>query len=121
MSFVDRRAHERVQYPASERPILTVGAARFDVLDCSERGLLVARAGTTAVAAGTDLQGTVRFPTGREVPVEGVVVRAQEDAVAIQFTGLWIPRDVILAEQRRLRQGLMQDPSAAQPTPPEDQ
>jgi hypothetical protein len=106
MSFIDRRAHERVQYGTSERPILTVGGAAYEVLDCSERGLLIARARDAPVETGTDLQGTIRFPTGRQVPVEGVVVRAQQDAVAIQFTGLWIPRDVILAEQRRLRQGL---------------
>ena len=110
MSFIDRRAHERVQYATSgERPILTVGSATYEVLDCSERGLLVARSGDELTQAGTDVQGTVRFPTGREVPVEGVVVRAQEDAVAIQFTGVWIPRDVILSELRRLRQGLTQE------------
>jgi PilZ domain len=107
MSFIDRRAHERVQYVASERPILIVGGATYQVLDCSERGLLIARAGDALVEAGVDVQGKVRFPTGNEVMVEGVVVRAQADAVAIQFTGLWIPRDVILAEQRRLRQGLV--------------
>jgi len=33
-------------------------------------------------------------------------VRAQEDAVAVQFTGVWIPREVILSELRRLKQGL---------------
>ena len=108
MNFIDRRAHERVQYAATERPTLAVGSERYEVLDCSERGLLVARAGDALAEPGVDLQGKVRFPTGVEVTVEGVVVRAQEDAIAIQFTGLWIPRDVILAEQRRLRQGLMQ-------------
>jgi hypothetical protein len=108
MSFIDRRAHERVQYSTSERPTLTIGAARYDVLDCSERGLLVVRSDEALVEAGLDFHGRIRFPTGAEVTVEGVVVRAQEDAVALQFTGLWIPREVILAEQRRLRQGLTQ-------------
>jgi hypothetical protein len=121
MSFIDRRAHERVQYAASERPILTVGGATYGVLDCSERGLLIVGAGHALAHAGTDFRGTIRFPTGTEVPVEGVVVRAQEDAVAIQFTGLWIPRDVILAEQRRLRQGLMREPPSTRPSPPEEQ
>ncbi|MFN2563761.1 MAG: PilZ domain-containing protein [Gemmatimonadaceae bacterium] len=108
MSFIDRRAHERVQYAASERPALRVAGATYEVLDCSERGLLIARTDDALVETGLDIQGTIRFPTGVEVTVEGVVVRAQEDAIAIQFTGLWIPRDVILAEQRRLRQGLAQ-------------
>jgi hypothetical protein len=108
MSFIDRRAHERVQYSTSERPVLSVGKATYEVLDCSERGLLVARADDALAEAGLDIQGKIRFPTGVEVTVEGVVLRAQQDAIAIQFTGLWIPREVILAEQRRLRQGLVQ-------------
>ena len=106
MSFIDRRAHERVQYTAGEGPRLTVRDASYQVLDCSERGLLLARTGDALAETGLDVQGKIRFPTGVEVTVEGVVVRAQEDAIAIQFTGLWIPRDVILAELRRLRQGL---------------
>jgi hypothetical protein len=107
-NFIDRRAHERVQYAATERPRLMVGAASYEVLDASERGLLVARSGDALAEQGLDIQGKVRFPTGVEVTIEGVVLRAQEDAIAIQFTGLWIPRDVILAELRRLGQGLAQ-------------
>jgi hypothetical protein len=107
MSFIDRRAHERVQYAASERPRLLVGTVSHEVLDCSERGLLLVRTGDALAQTGLDVQGKIRFPTGVEVTVEGVVVRAQEDAIAIQFTGIWIPREVILAELRRLRQGLV--------------
>lgn len=107
-NFIDRRAHERVQYGTSERPRLTIGGASYEVLDCSERGLLIVRAGDALAETGLDVQGRIRFPTGVEVPVEGVVQRAQDDAIAIQFTGIWIPRDVILAELRRLRQGLME-------------
>jgi hypothetical protein len=107
MSFIDRRAHERVVYPPGQRPTLTVGAGTYEVLDCSERGLRVVRTDEAApLESAVDLQGRVRFPPGREVMIEGVVLRVQEDAIAIQFTGLWIPRDVILAELRRMKQGL---------------
>ena len=109
MRLIDRRAHERVQYAAGERPRLSVGSASYEVLDCSERGLLVLRAGHALAETGLDVHGKVRFPTGVEATVEGVVVRAQEDAIASQVTGLWIPRDVSLAELRRLRQGLLTD------------
>jgi hypothetical protein len=108
MSFIDRRAHERVVYPKGERPTLLVGGAAYEVLDCSERGLRVARAGAAPLETSVDIQGRVRYPTGTEVMIEGVVVRVQDDAIAIQFTGLWIPRDVILAELRRMKQGLSQ-------------
>jgi hypothetical protein len=108
MSFIDRRAHERVIYPAGQRPTLTVGGGAYEVLDCSERGLRVVRAGASLLETSVDLQGRVRFLSGTEVTIEGVVVRVQDDAIAVQFTGLWIPRDVILAELRRMKQGLSQ-------------
>ncbi len=108
MSFVDRRAHERVIYPEGQRPTLIVAGAAYQVVDCSERGLRVARAGAALLETSVDLQGRVRFPTGTEVTIEGVVVRVQDDAIAIQFTGLWIPREVILGELRRMKQGLSQ-------------
>jgi hypothetical protein len=106
MSFIDRRAHERVIYPKGQRPTLTVGGGTYEVLDCSERGLGVARAGAALLETSVDIQGRVRFPPGNEVMIEGVVLRVQGDAIAIQFTGLWIPRDVILGELRRMKQGL---------------
>jgi PilZ domain-containing protein len=106
MGFIDRRAHERVVYPKGQRPTLAVGGGSYEVLDCSERGLRVARAGAALLETSVDVQGRVRFPPGNEVMVEGVVLRVQDDAIAIQFTGLWIPRDVILGELRRMKQGL---------------
>jgi hypothetical protein len=106
MSFIDRRAHERVVYPPGERPTLTVGGGTYEVLDCSERGLGIARAGAALLETSVDVQGRVRFPPGNEVMIEGVVLRVQGDAIAIQFTGLWIPREVILGELRRMKQGL---------------
>jgi hypothetical protein len=106
VSFIDRRAHERVIYPAAQRPLLLVGGVSYEVLDCSERGLRVARSSAAQLQTGADIQGRVRFPPGNEVMIEGVVLRVQDDAIAIQFTGLWIPRDVILGELRRMKQGL---------------
>lgn len=110
MNFIDRRAHERVLYPPGQRPKLLVGSSSYDVCDCSERGLLVARSGASLLETSADIQGRVRFPPGNEVMIEGVVLRVQDDAIAIQFTGLWIPRDVILGELRRMKQGLSQTP-----------
>lgn len=108
MSFIDRRAHERVTYPPGPRPTLLVAGRSYEVLDCSERGLLVARSEAAMLEAAVDIQGRVRFPPGNEVIIEGVVLRVQDEAIAIQFTGLWIPRDVILGELRRMKQGLSQ-------------
>jgi hypothetical protein len=108
MSFIDRRAHERVIYPRGQRPLLIIGSGSYDICDCSERGLRVARDGAGPLETSVDIQGRVRFPTGIEVTIEGVVLRVQQETIAIQFTGLWIPRDVILGELRRMKQGLSQ-------------
>ena len=110
MSFIDRRAHERVIYPPGQRPVLIVGGGAYEVLDCSERGLRISQSGAALLETSVDIQGRVRFPPGNEVMIEGVVLRVQNDAIAIQFTGLWIPRDVILGELRRMKQGLSQTP-----------
>ena len=49
------------------------------------------------------MRGTIRFPQGPEVPVEGVVVRAAGDGVAVNFTQIWIDKEVIERERRRVR------------------
>ena len=89
MSFIDRRAHERVIYPAGQRPTLTVGGGTYEVLDCSERGLRVARTGAALLEASVDVQGRVRFPPGNEVMIEGVVLRVQGDDRASEPIHQW--------------------------------
>ena len=102
---MERRGFERVEYSAGERPVFLTGGRAFEVVDCAERGVrFVAERETPPLPeVGTDLRGTIRFPGGPEVPVEGVVVRAGGDGIAVNFTQLWIAKEVIERERRRLR------------------
>jgi hypothetical protein len=101
----ERRGFERVEYASGERPVFLSGGGAFEVVDCAERGLryVPSGAGATLPAVGTDIRGTIRFPDGPEVPVEGVVVRVTGDGIAVNFTQLWIDKEVIEQERRRLR------------------
>ena len=104
MSFVERRGFERVEYTAGDRPVFLVGAEAFEVADCAERGLRYLPTSSAALPIpGTEIHGVIRFPTGREAHVEGVVVRAGADGVGVQFTEHWIDKEVIESERRRLR------------------
>lgn len=111
-SWSDRRAWERVDYPEPPRPRLRLGgepAGTWEVLDCGERGVRVVGTLPRELSVGSDAQGVLYFPDGTECNVEGVVIRAGEDEFALHFTSLWLERDVILGEQRRLRSAARQD------------
>jgi hypothetical protein len=105
MSNTERRGFERVEYGAGERPVFLTEGNSFEVVDCAERGVRFVAVGErgSLPAVGADVRGTIRFPGGPEVPVEGVVVRAGRDGVAVNFTMLWIDKEVIEGERRRLR------------------
>ena len=105
MSYAERRGFERVEYAAGsgERPVFLSGGGAFEIVDCAERGIRYVAIQNRLPAVGSDVRGSVRFPDGPEVPVEGVVVRAGGDGVAVNFTRLWIDKEVIERERRRLR------------------
>lgn len=102
----DRRAWERVEYADPPWPLLrltSVSGLAYDVLDCSERGVRVTGSLPPELAVGADATGTLTFPSGHECAVEGVVVRASQAGFALHFTSLWLERDVLLDEKRRMR------------------
>jgi hypothetical protein len=105
MARHERRGFERVEYgpDTAERPVFLSGGGVFDVVDCAERGIRYVAMTDRLPEVGSDVRGTIRFPDGPEVPVEGVVVRAADDGIAVNFTQLWIDKEVIERERRRLR------------------
>jgi hypothetical protein len=105
MTRKERRGFERVEYgpDASDRPVFLSGGGTFEVVDCAERGMRYLALQERVPDVGSDVRGTIRFPDGPEVPVEGVVVRAGRDGVGVNFTQLWIDKEVIERERRRLR------------------
>jgi hypothetical protein len=105
MARQERRGFERVEYGpgTTERPVFLSGGGAFEVVDCAERGIRYVAVSDRLPEVGSDVRGTIRFPDGPEVPVEGVVVRAADDGVAVNFTQKWIDKEVIERERRRLR------------------
>jgi hypothetical protein len=103
MAPSERRGFERLQYAAGERPVFLSGGTEFEVVDCAERGIRYVPLSDRMPEVGSDVRGTIRFRDGPEVPVEGVVVRAGGDGVAVNFTQIWIDKEVIERERRRLR------------------
>jgi hypothetical protein len=105
MAQRERRGFERIEYghDSGERPVFLSGGGAYEVADCAERGLRYVPPSDRLPAIGSEVRGTVRFPDGPEVPVEGVVVRAGGEGVAVNFTQLWIDKEVIERERRRLR------------------
>ncbi|MGI8496345.1 MAG: PilZ domain-containing protein [Gemmatimonadaceae bacterium] len=103
MDFSERRASPRLDFTSGVRPVLALGERVAEVLDCSERGLRYRLDDEPAPAVGSEIIATIRFPSGALASVEGVVVRVQNQTVAVEFTGLWLSPELIEAEQRRLR------------------
>ena len=103
MGPTERRGFERIEYAPGERPVFLSGGGTFEVVDCAERGLRYVAVSDRIPEVGSDIRGTIRFPDGPEVAIEGVVVRSGGDGVAINFTQLWIDKEVIERERRRLR------------------
>ncbi|HEY2379512.1 MAG TPA: PilZ domain-containing protein [Gemmatimonadaceae bacterium] len=105
MSYAERRGFERVEYApgTGDRPVFLSAGDAFEIVDCAERGIRYVAEQQVLPAVGSEVRGTVRFPDGPEVPVEGVVVRAAGDGVAVNFTQLWIDKEVIERERRRVR------------------
>lgn len=99
------RAHYRVVYPALARPRFReygLGVEHW-VIDASERGLRYLSARTPLPRPGTRVVGTVEFPDGGEIRIEGVVVRVIQDEIALHLDEAPIPFTRIIQQQRFLR------------------
>ena len=95
------RAHYRIVYPLRDRPRLELGGGQHEVVDCSEGGLRFQMTSGAPPELGAHVRAVVRFHEGREVVVEGPIVRVQGGHIALRLTR-GIPLAVILAEQRYL-------------------
>ena len=97
-----KRQYFRIEYPVIERPTLTMGADKFEVVDASERGLRII--GKEGKPSPTDIKGNLKFKSGSECPVVGKVTRKFEDgSLAVQLT-VGISLSIIMNEQRLLIQ-----------------
>ena len=101
------RAFFRLRYPRAARPEFrpALDAPALPVVDCSEGGFRFRTAPDLPVPApGEVASGEIHFRSGHSTRVAGVVVRVQDEEVAVHLTELAIPFAVVLQEQRFVRQ-----------------
>ena len=104
--FPHPRAHYRVRFPDPERPVFIAGdRATHVVVDCSEQGFRFRPAPHVddLPEVGTPARGRIRFRSGRVAEVAGVVVRIQDNEVAVHLDEAGIPFFTIIHEQLLLR------------------
>lgn len=98
----ERRESHRISYPITGCPLLFLeGKKAFLVLDVSARGLRYAAPKTPAPNLYQLVKGALRFRRGAQVTIEGTVIRAQNDEIAL-YLHQEVPFNILLAEQRQL-------------------
>lgn len=97
----ERRQHHRIRFPISERPTFLIADKAYAVIDVSARGVQYIMTEQPLPSIRENISGILRFRRGVRVTVEGVVVRFQNDRVALHLTRE-IPFSILLAEQRYL-------------------
>ena len=103
--FPHPRAHYRVRFPDPERPVFAGDRGTHEVVDCSEGGFRFRPAAHVKdlPEVGTPARGRIRFRSGRVAEVAGVVVRIQDNEVAVHLDEAGIPFYTIIHEQLLLR------------------
>ena len=98
-----RRAHYRVTYPMAERPSFEMGRNRYEVVQCSERGLRYEVPDSRFPALGSEVGGVIQFRRGTRVEVVGEVTRAHSGEAVLFLRMRGIPFSEMLLEQQYLR------------------
>lgn len=99
----ERRESHRIRYPIPERPSLFLqGKKAFIVLDVSARGLRYVASEVFAPRLYDPIKGVLHFRRSSQINIEGTVVRAHDQEIAI-YLHKEIPFSILLAEQQYLR------------------
>jgi hypothetical protein len=99
----ERREFHRIRYPITACPSLFLeGKKAFLVMDVSVRGLRYAAPKTPVPNLYQLVKGILHFRRSARINVEGTVIRAQNDEIAL-YLHQEIPFNVLLAEERNLR------------------
>ena len=99
----ERREFHRIRYPIPERPSLFLqGKKAYIILDVSGRGLRYAVREAFMPRLYDPIKGILHFRRGAPVNIEGTVVRADDQEIAL-YLHQEIPFNILLAEQQYLR------------------
>ena len=101
----DQRKYYRLKYPVAERPIIRSGGDEYAVAEISEGGARILVAGAGPFEAGQPFEGTILFADGEEVEIRGLVLRYEDDEIAVRLSiGVSFKR--MVSEQAQLKQRL---------------
>jgi hypothetical protein len=81
-----RREYFRVEYPIVERPVFSLTAGRFDVMDISEFGIKFYITVAHDFSPGQIIGGKVKFNDGRVLDIEGEILRCDDHSVSVRLT-----------------------------------
>jgi hypothetical protein len=96
-----RRSEYRVVYPLTDRPRLRIDRNEYEILNLSEGGLRFQLKKPLDQGIDPTVAGTVIFPDGNNAPVEGTLLRTEENDLAVRLSQK-IPYRRIVQEQLRL-------------------
>lgn len=97
-----RREYYRVLYPVIDRPVLSVNAGKFEVIDVSEFGVRFKRDDQCVFEPGMHLVARIFFSDGNSYDCAGEILRCEEESVSVQLHTP-IPMHRIRAESVYLR------------------
>jgi hypothetical protein len=98
----EKRELYRLRFPPPERPHLIVGRQRYEVLDCSARGLRLIITQHPLPSLGDLVEGQLLFRRSSHVPIRGLVIRIQNGEIALHMPESEIPFTILRSEERYL-------------------
>ncbi|MEI2779964.1 MAG: PilZ domain-containing protein [Candidatus Competibacter sp.] len=98
----EKREYFRLKFPPLERPCLVVGERKYEVLDCSARGLRFVVTELPLPSLGDPVEGHLLFRRDSRAPVRGLIVRIQGDEIALHLPDCEIPFAILRGEERYL-------------------
>ncbi|HRF62467.1 MAG TPA: PilZ domain-containing protein [Candidatus Competibacter sp.] len=98
----EKREFYRLKFPPPERPCLVVGRQKYQVLDCSARGLRFVITQQPTPLLGELVEGWLHFRRNAKAPIRGLVIRIQNGEIALHMPDSEIPFTILRGEERYL-------------------
>lgn len=81
-----RRQFFRLRYPKGERPHAKILDRDFLICEISEEGTRILFTNSHPVSRGITIKGTITFHDGVKIPIEGQVLRLDNNELVAQLT-----------------------------------
>lgn len=82
---VQKRKYYRLRYPRRAMPVVRIQDELFHVSEVSEKGIRVIMNNFTTLYKGLSLSGTLNLGLDCSVPIEGAILRFENNEVILQL------------------------------------